>query len=81
MGIAFHDLTPESHAAMEKWLSQTEVRQESIEALLPPMDAAPPPVNQQQPGGEFVELVKLLIRKGILTKAEASRFVQESLED
>jgi hypothetical protein len=81
MGIAFHDLTPESHAAMDKWLSHTEGREESIEASLPPMDAAPPPVNRQQPKTEFVELVQLLIRKGILTKAEASRFLQESLED
>jgi PilZ domain len=79
MGIAFHDLSPESHAAMDKWLSHSEVRGESIEALLPPIVVAPPPVNQQQPVTEFVELVQLLIRKGILTKAEASRFLQEPL--
>ncbi len=80
MGIAFHDLTPDSHAAIEKWLSHTGGREESLEALLPSMEDVPPAANRQQARSEFEELVWLLIRKGILTKSEAARFLKENLE-
>lgn len=81
MGIAFHDVTPESRSVMDKWLSKTGVREESVEALLPAMDAAPPPVIQQQSRTEFLELVELLMRKGILTRAEAASFMKGSTEE
>lgn len=80
MGIAFHDLTPDSHAAIEKWLSHTGGREQSLEALLPSMEDASPVANRQEARSEFEELVWLLIRKGILTKSEAARFLKENLE-
>ena len=81
MGIAFHDLTPDSHAAIEKWLSHSGGREESIETLLPPLEAVPVVVNREQPRTEFQELVWVLIRKGILTKSEAARFLNETMEE
>ena len=78
MGIAFHDLTPDSHAAIEKWLSLSGGREESLEALLPPIEAVPPPVQREENRTEFQELIWVLIRKGILTKSEASRFLRET---
>jgi hypothetical protein len=81
MGIAFHDLTPDSHAAIEKWLSHTGGREDSLEALLPPLDAEPPPAPREQARTEFQELVWVLIRKGILTKSEAARFLKEAVEE
>jgi len=80
MGIAFHDLTPESHAAVEKWLSHTPVPQESLETLLSPVDPDPPSAILRQPTAEFVELIQLLIQKGIVTKAEAAGLLKESLD-
>ena len=80
MGIAFHDLTPESHAAVDKWLSQMPVHPESLEALLPPIDSDPPTIIRQQPTPEFVELIQLLKKKGILTKTEAISLLKESLD-
>jgi hypothetical protein len=81
MGIAFHDLTPESHAALDKWLSHMPVPQESLETALSPVDPNPPPVIRQKPTAEFVELIQLLIKKGILTRIEALGLLKESLDE
>jgi len=81
MGIAFHDLTPEGRAAVDKWLSQLPGPAESLEALMPPIDPHPPHVRQRQPAAEFVELVQLLTQKGILTKAEVFGLVKGPLEE
>lgn len=81
MGIAFHDLSPESHEALEKWLSHVPVQRESVETLVSPMDAGPPPAVRRQFPAEFVELVQLLVKKGILTRTEALGLLQEPLDE
>jgi len=81
MGIAFHDLTPESHAALDIWLSHEPVQQESLEAFLPPMDSSPPPEIRRQPSTELVELVQLLVKKGIVTRMEAVGLLRKSLAE
>ena len=81
MGIAFHDLTPENHAALEKWLSHTPVQQESVETFVSPMDAKPPTEKRQQPSAEFVELIQLLVKKGMVTRTEALGLLRESLDE
>lgn len=79
MGIAFHDLTPESHAAVDKWLSHMPGRQESLDSLLRSADPEPAAVIPPRPTAEFVELIQLLKKKRILTEAEAVGLLKESL--
>jgi hypothetical protein len=81
MGIAFHDLTPESHAAVDKWLSHLPGHQDSLESLMPPIDPEPATVIQRQHTTEFVDLIQLLKKKGILTKAEALGLLKEPLDE
>jgi hypothetical protein len=81
MGIAFHDLTPESHAALDIWLSHEPVQQEYLETFLPPMDPNPPPEIRRQPSTELVELVQLLVKKGIVTRMEAVGLLRKSLDE
>jgi hypothetical protein len=81
MGIAFHDLTPEGRAAVDKWLSQMPGPVESLEALMPPIDTDPRYVKERRPSAEFVELVQLLSQKGLLTKAEAIGLLKGSLDE
>ena len=81
MGIAFHDLTPESHAVIDKWLSYMPVQAESLEALLPPIDPDAPAAIRRQHTAEFVDLIQLLKKKGILTKPEALGLLKESLDE
>jgi hypothetical protein len=80
MGIAFHDVMPESHAALEKWLSNVHVQQESVEKFMSQMDANRHPGKQQPPSTEFIELVRLLVKKGIVTRAEALGLLKEPLD-
>lgn len=80
MGIAFQDLTPESHAALDKWLSHKPVQQESLETLLPLNEPDPPTVIRRKPAAEFVELIQMLKKKGILTGTEAASLLKESLD-
>jgi hypothetical protein len=81
MGIAFHDLTPESRAVIEKWLSYMPVQPESLEALLPPIDTDQPTAIRRRHTAEFVELIQLLKKKGILTKPEALGLLKEPFDE
>jgi len=80
MGIAFHDLTPESHGALEKWLSHAPVRWESVETFVSTMAPSPTSPIRRQPSAEFVELIQLLVKKGILTRTEALGLMKEPLD-
>ena len=70
-----------AHSAKERRHCDRGGREESIETLLPPLEAVPVVVNREQPRTEFQELVWVLIRKGILTKSEAARFLNETVEE
>ncbi len=80
MGIAFHDLTPESHAAVNKWLSHMPLPAASLDSLMPPIEPDPEPAPPHQPAPEFVELVRLLKLKGVVTSSEAASLLKENLE-
>ena len=79
MGISFDDLSPENHSALEKWFSQLR-QQVSVETLLPPVDIEQPVAKPRQPAAEFVELIRLLMKKGVLTKTEAIGVLKSSEE-
>jgi hypothetical protein len=77
MGIAFHDLAPESHEALQQWLSHTPEGHWSSAASLPSVEVDRPAVPQQP--GRLVELVQVLMEKRILTRAEAASLLREPL--
>jgi hypothetical protein len=81
MGIAFHELTPESHAAVDKWLSHMPVQPELLETLFPRIDPDPPAIIRRQHTAEFVELIQLLKKKGGLTKTEVVGLLQEPMDE
>jgi hypothetical protein len=70
MGIAFQDVSPENRAALENWFSQPR-QQVSVETSLPPVGTDRPLESRRLPPTEFVELIRLLMKKEILTKTEA----------
>jgi hypothetical protein len=80
MGIAFHDVTPENQATLDKWFSQNRQRA-SLETLLPPVETELPVVVQRQPAPEFVELVQLLMKKAILTRTEAIGLLKKAIDE
>jgi len=81
MGITFHDITPESQAVLDKWLSNMPVQQDSFETLLPPIEPELPIAIRQQPTAELtVELIQVLMKKGILTKRDAVGLLSKSLD-
>ena len=79
MGIAFHHLKPDDQATLEKWLSQVPGQQESIETIMAQLERDQPPAIRRQFPPEFVELVQLLVKKGVVTKAEALGLLKEPL--
>jgi hypothetical protein len=81
MGIAFHDLAPESQAALEKWVSEAPGQQGTIESFVSSIERDLPPVLLRQPSNELVELIQLLVKKGVLTKAEALGLLKLPLDE
>jgi hypothetical protein len=77
MGIAFHDLTPESQEALQQWLSHLPEERSSSAASLPSIEVDRPAGPQQL--GRLVELIQVLMKKGILTRAEATSLLREPL--
>jgi hypothetical protein len=81
MGITFLDITPESQAVLDKWLSNMPVQQDSFETLLPAIEPELPIAIWQRPTTELtVELIQVLMKKGILTKREAVGLLSKSLD-
>jgi hypothetical protein len=81
MGIAFHDLAPESQAALEKWVSEAPGQQGTIESFVSSIERDLPPALLRQPSNELVELIQLLVKKGVLTKAEALGLLKLPLDE
>jgi len=71
MGIAFRGLSPENRSALEGWISQASMESTSSEASTALVDHGKPGVAKQSKG-QFVELVRLLVKKAVLTESEAS---------
>jgi hypothetical protein len=80
MGIAFNNLTPETHEALEKWLSHKPAERDSFAAALPPVKGDQPP-EEQGTAGQFAELVQMLMKKGILNSAEAGSLLRKPLDE
>ncbi len=81
MGIAFHNLTPVNQAGLEKWLSSINIGEEFFDVLIPPIATDEPAVMQQKPAGHTVDLILLLMKKGILNSAEAASLLKEPLDE
>ena len=79
MGIAFQNLTPVNKAALDKWLSNISNGQDFFNAMVSPIAIEEPSVAQQQPAGQMVDLILLLIKKGILTSDEAGTLLKQAL--
>ncbi len=80
MGITFHDLTPEGRAAVDKWLSEQPGKPEPFETRFPQAEPRRPTAIGRPQAAEFVELVQMLQKKGILTKAEAAGLLKEPFD-
>ena len=79
MGITFYDLTPENQATLEEWLSHTDGEKRVFEASLPPIQVgqtAPPQQKEEQ----IVELIRVLMKKGILSRTEAASLLKKPIE-
>jgi PilZ domain len=81
MGIAFQNLTPANRAALEKWLSSIYLGEDLFEVLTPAIAIGKPAAMQQRPAGQMVDLILLLMKKGILNRAEAAGLLGPSLEE
>jgi PilZ domain len=79
MGIAFHEVSSENRAVLEKWFGEPR-KQVSVETSLPPVGTSRPLESRRLPPAEFVELVRLLMKKEILTKTEAITLLNASDE-
>jgi hypothetical protein len=79
MGITFRDVSPENLSSLEKWVAHLPIERPSPEAwtgLANPVQSG----NSQQAGVQFVGLVRLLVKKGVLTESEASGLLKVSAE-
>jgi hypothetical protein len=79
MGISFHNLLPESQETLEQWLSQMPGEPDLTADSLPPLELDEP-AGGQQPAGQVGELVQMLMKKGILTRAEAAILLKEPID-
>lgn len=79
MGITFRDVSPENLSALEVWISQLPKEGGSPQSWVAHLDPVPLAVPQQA-GGPFNELVRILLKKGILTESEASRLFKVPLD-
>jgi hypothetical protein len=80
MGITFRDVSPENLSALERWVAQIPIEPGPPEARAVPVNPVQTAVLQQA-GGQFVELVRILVKKGILTEFEASGLLKASADE
>ena len=79
MGIAFYELTPENQATLEEWLSRTDGEEKVFEASLPAIQVGQPALPQQKEE-QIVELIRVLMKKGILSRTEAASLLKKPIE-
>jgi hypothetical protein len=79
MGVAFYDLTPENRATLEEWLSRADSEGRVFEASLPPIRVEQPALPQQKEE-QIVELIRVLMKKGILSRTEAASLLKKPIE-
>jgi hypothetical protein len=79
MGIAFNDLSADHQAILNRWLSESRDDDGNFQASLPPISVEPfpAPVRTEAP---LVRLIRVLLKKGILTKTEADDIVNGSAD-
>lgn len=76
MGLVFEDMTPAQREVVTNWLNSLRLPPRI------PLGGAIPPSLQQQRGGDVdatyvIRLVHALVRKGLLTQAEASEILSD----
>ncbi|MGH9678710.1 MAG: hypothetical protein ACRD4Y_02040, partial [Candidatus Acidiferrales bacterium] len=68
-----------NQAILNKWLSNDSREEDIFRASLPPIQAEQSPIRLSQPE-QVVQLIRILIKKGILTKTEAAMLLNEPVE-
>lgn len=81
MGIAFLDMTPENKVILETWLSSAHPEGNHFEASLHPLRAELSKPEKPDLADQMTQLVQLLRRKGLLTKAEAFQLLKDHSEE
>jgi PilZ domain len=75
MGIAFDVLPPEGQRVLDEWLGSAPVEYRGLEAA----QRKKRPIEGSQDRGALVRLVELLVRKRLITSAEASSIFDDLL--
>lgn len=77
MGVAFDNMPPERVRALEAWLAElTAVKSPSFDASRAPN---PAPAKQQQPTDVAQRLVRLLVKRGVISEADAAALLKETI--
>jgi hypothetical protein len=79
MGIAFFDLTSESHALLQKWLSRVGMENEDFHASFSPTQMEQPALVEDSKD-QIVQLIEMLAKKGILNRTEAGILLKKPIE-
>lgn len=76
MGIAFLDLTPENQHVLEQWLALSGTNEDPFQASLSAFAAEPASRVDAHSPALIVELIQLLIQRGIISKADANKLLR-----
>jgi hypothetical protein len=77
MGVTFADLSEKAREALGRWLTNQDVEAETFDAMLPFAS------DEYAPGDRsysIARLIQILLKKGVLTKAEAASLLEDGLE-
>ena len=80
MGIAFHELSPDNRSALEQWVAHIPTERHGPDASDVQADPGQLAISLQ-PGGHFLELIRILVKKGVLTESEAAGLLKVSPDE
>lgn len=77
MGVAFDAMPPERARALDAWLAElTAVKPHSFDA---PQTSARAPAKQAQPADAAQRLIRLLVKRGVISEADAAALLTDAL--
>ena len=77
MGVTFADLSEKAREALARWLANQDVEAETFDAMLPFASDEYAPGDRSH---SIARLIQILLKKGVLTKAEAASLLEDGLE-
>lgn len=83
MGIAFLDVTNENHLILEQWLSLSGTPEDPFEASVSSVKLGHPrhaPEKHADHNDQFVELIQMLNRKGVLTETDVVALMRQTFD-